>query len=556
MKQYKVADFFCGGGGFSEGFKLAGFEIVFAVDRWQPAVTTHHANHPNANTYLGDVIKISNLQEKEFHALVPDTEIIIGSPPCTSFSNSNKSGKADKSLGIQLIEAYLRIIARKKIKSGSKLKHWVLENVPNVESYIKDEYTYRELGLEEEGMLQVKYPSSKVYNSKYFGVASNRKRYFCGDFPEPEQLIVNDEDVRTVNDILKVLKKPNNNLEEVLQDPNFTDFRLVSKNVTDHHYIMEIAEFEWQKARRAKQDKGYMGKMSFPENLDKPSRTIMATMSSCARESIIYPYIPEENRFRVPTVREIGCIMSYPLDYRFYGQSKSIKYKLVGNSVPPKMSYAIAQAIADYNDLELPEKYVPIEFNDKALEDFKNLNLDIFHLNIEKSKKATAKFKYHIPYLTIKTYRVELTNYHSDFKNLDFKWNVEIHKSQGPMAKVYVPKIENIQLEGSTIIGMDKFIKILSEKLVDYNKFQQIYCMSSSEINNFGLIGPYELLGLIKDFLINEIPSKQFDEMVEVSNEKLTLPKPIIIGYFILYTIIHKMKSSGANHPIKNSLNR
>ena len=45
---YRVADFFCGGGGFSEGFKLAGFKIAFAVDKWQPAVTTHHANHPNA----------------------------------------------------------------------------------------------------------------------------------------------------------------------------------------------------------------------------------------------------------------------------------------------------------------------------------------------------------------------------------------------------------------------------------------------------------------------------------------------------------------------------
>ena len=28
----KVVDFFCGGGGFSEGFRQAGFDIVFAVD--------------------------------------------------------------------------------------------------------------------------------------------------------------------------------------------------------------------------------------------------------------------------------------------------------------------------------------------------------------------------------------------------------------------------------------------------------------------------------------------------------------------------------------------
>ena len=33
----RVADFFCGGGGFSEGFRQAGFKIVFAVDKWEPA---------------------------------------------------------------------------------------------------------------------------------------------------------------------------------------------------------------------------------------------------------------------------------------------------------------------------------------------------------------------------------------------------------------------------------------------------------------------------------------------------------------------------------------
>ena len=36
--EMRVADFFCGGGGFSEGFRQAGFEIVFAVDKWGPAV--------------------------------------------------------------------------------------------------------------------------------------------------------------------------------------------------------------------------------------------------------------------------------------------------------------------------------------------------------------------------------------------------------------------------------------------------------------------------------------------------------------------------------------
>lgn len=46
----RVADFFCGGGGFSEGFRQAGFEIVFAVDKWEPAVTTYHENKSNSHS--------------------------------------------------------------------------------------------------------------------------------------------------------------------------------------------------------------------------------------------------------------------------------------------------------------------------------------------------------------------------------------------------------------------------------------------------------------------------------------------------------------------------
>ena len=183
---YRVADIFCGCGGFSDGFRMAGHKIVFAVDKWQPAVTTHHANHPRAKTILDDVIRISKLPDDEFHNIIPDTEIILGSPPCTYFSSSNKSGNGDKSLGIELIKAYLRIVARKQIKRDSILKHWILENVPNVEEYLQSEYNLKELGINKSSILKVKYDSSRVYNAKYFGVASNRKRYFCGDFPEPE----------------------------------------------------------------------------------------------------------------------------------------------------------------------------------------------------------------------------------------------------------------------------------------------------------------------------------------------------------------------------------
>lgn len=142
-----VIDFFCGGGGFSEGFRQAGFDIIWAVDNWKVAVDTHNENHPEGTAICDDVIRISQLPDKEFHELVPDSNVIIGSPPCTFFSNSNRSGNGDKEKGKELILAYLCIVARKMFRKNSVLQYWLLENVPKVETHIQDAYTMEELGL-------------------------------------------------------------------------------------------------------------------------------------------------------------------------------------------------------------------------------------------------------------------------------------------------------------------------------------------------------------------------------------------------------------------------
>jgi DNA (cytosine-5)-methyltransferase 1 len=80
---------------------------------------------------------------------LPNTEIIIGSPPCVSFSSSNKSGNADKSLGVELTETFLRIVAVKKHQPNSILKAWFMENVVNSKRYLQTAYTFKDLGLSE-----------------------------------------------------------------------------------------------------------------------------------------------------------------------------------------------------------------------------------------------------------------------------------------------------------------------------------------------------------------------------------------------------------------------
>lgn len=529
----RVIDFYCGAGGFSEGFRQAGFEIIFAVDNWQPAVTTFKANKPNANVLLDDVLRISLLNDDEFESIVPDSEVIIGSPPCVAFSNSNKSGNGDKSLGIKLIEAFFRIVARKKFKQDSKLKYWVLENVPKAANHIKESYYPEDLGLIGNFVLRPKDGATGVYNAKNFGAPTNRKRFLCGEFPMPIQTH-SDENGITLRSVLESL----GNESKYISDINYPGFSLLRNQVTDHHYINKVAPFEWKAAKRLKQDRGYMGRMSFPENLDKPARTVMATMSTSSRESMILGN--GKDNYRLPTIRESASIMSFPIDYKFYGKSKGIKHTLVGNSVPPKLSYAIAKAILTENNLAVDDLYLPIKHD--STDDFINLNYMTFPTKIEKPRRDIAKFKYHIPYSIFSSYRVELTNYHSNFNGKHFQWNVEIHYSQGKKkATKFTPSISLDILELEYRDAIFRFVDSIRDKIVSHDKFQEIYCMTSEARNALQLWGPYELLDKIKEMIDKTITKSNQGFMMNTDTSPDKLPLATILGYITLRQIINEM---------------
>lgn len=541
----KVADFFCGGGGFSEGFRQAGFKIVFAVDKWLPAVKTYQANKPGANVIQDDIIRIANLPDEEFDTLIPDTEIIIGSPPCQSFSYSNKSGNADKSIGVMLIEAYLKIIARKKFKKGSILKYWILENVPAVEGYIKEEYTAADFNLTGDFVLHTKGLNAGRYNAKYFGAPTNRERYLCGDFPQL-QATHNDSNVVTLGRVLESLEKPLNCSTNEIEDINYPGLRLNYEDITDNDYIYEVAEFEWRTAKRLKQDRGYMGKMSFPENLDKPARTVMATMTTSSREAMILSY--GINHYRLPTVRESACMMSFPIDYWFCGKSIGIKHTLVGNAVPPKLSYAIAVAIAREEKLQIPNIYPKISHD--YVENFYNLNGKHFEIKKEKRRRIVSKFKYHVPYLIIDAYRVELTNYNSNFEQKRFVWTAEIHYSQGKnKADKFTPMVTSSLIPTSYKVEVSNFLRSLRKYSYGANGFQTIYCMTSEERKEQKLVGPYELLDKIKKFIVDILPKNIWNKLVPVfySDRVLNIPMAIVLSYYVLKEFTENNLKSGGD---------
>ena len=64
----KLVTFFAGAGGLDWGFSKAGFDVIWAVDNWQPAVKTHKKNHPISHTICDDVLRIASLPDDELQA--------------------------------------------------------------------------------------------------------------------------------------------------------------------------------------------------------------------------------------------------------------------------------------------------------------------------------------------------------------------------------------------------------------------------------------------------------------------------------------------------------
>lgn len=75
----RAVDLFAGAGGFSEGARMAGLEVVWAANHWPVAVEWHAANHPDTAHICQD------LQQADFRQM-PAHDILLASPACQGHS--------------------------------------------------------------------------------------------------------------------------------------------------------------------------------------------------------------------------------------------------------------------------------------------------------------------------------------------------------------------------------------------------------------------------------------------------------------------------------------
>jgi len=554
-----VADLFCGAGGFSEGFRQKDFSLVYGLDNWHPAIRTSRYNHPSVVYDERDILTL-DFGKLPTHLL--NVDVMIASPPCVSFSRSNRMGKADKDDGIELIKKTLGLIAW--LKEHGELKYWVIENVPNTKKHIRDKYDWDYLGLPDKGTtLEVK--RKEIYNSEDFGVPQRRRRLFFGDFPNPKPL--GSDNKITVEDVFSKLQNPLKGRDgsevDLIEDPCYPSLSLKKEDLTDHFYDTTIREERWRRAKDLKEDHGYMGRMTFPDETDRPSRTVMATRSASSRESMIFGVNVNGKegyeKYRLPTVREIATFMSFPITYQFQGRTETEKYRLVGNAVPPKVSAVIAESIARKLGHETPESFPHLEPKGDLETDLTGTEP-----SLKKLGNRRPNFNWHIDYLQDKGFRVDLHSRDSDFEKGDIVWKAVLHKGSGykHRKEAEYTKKELDVLKGSNIstdinnnvddieYRLEKFEEDLSrrfeEDLTSSKRFLDIY------VKRYDGLGPRKTLRKMKEMIDEHFPKERF-EPIEIENDGIIdmdverIPVRIVAGMIGLKYIVETVSNNEIN---------
>jgi DNA (cytosine-5)-methyltransferase 1 len=558
MSKLRVIDFFCGAGGFSEGFRHMGYEIVYGFDHWKPAVDTYNHNF-SLNCEVKNILDFKHsIDEIE---KLPNTEIIIGSPPCVSFSSSNKSGNADKSLGVNLTETFLRIIAVKKHQPNSVLKAWFMENVVNSKRYLQTAYTFKDLGLSEWANknrispLKIAidlYDNTTIINSADYGSYQARKRVISGEIIKKGKLIIpktthsengldGKEKYLTIGKMKKNFPHPfTKKSDKKIKDPQY-QLEIPQNQLTDHFYDTGIYRVEWKLSKYWKTNHPFMGKMSFPENENKPSRTITATKIANSRESIIYK--SELNRigdgeYRLPTVREASIIMGFPITYQFLGADNS-KWRLVGNAVCCSVSRAFAKMVLEELRYKIP-KYLVLN-SEPNIDGVTNLNtykLKVF--DKPPVKNQGSRFRRHA--IKDGNLTVTLSNYdiEKNTKSAEGKWFTSIQYGTGkgfPIQKINDMFYKNIEELIKEYKGGNEFLKYInngfSEKIGNAKELQKLYELQKS---NSKYTEPTELVDTVQDLI-----EKLNIENIEVVQNKIKVfkhkDKVPVKQFFALYAI-------------------
>ncbi|MHB1147490.1 MAG: DNA cytosine methyltransferase [Lutibacter sp.] len=340
-----VAELFCGCGGTSLGFEMAGFETVLGCDIHTPSIQTFQANHPDCSTITGDVKKVNPEVIKEL-LNGRQLDVLIGGIPCQGFSLNNRKRHEndDRNFMYKEFAKFVEVLQPTVV---------VLENVSGMKStgnFVND----IEAHLSQIGNMKVK---SKLLYAPDYGVPQKRTRLvFVGirdkkfDFndiikthgPNTDNNYVTIKDaigdlpsLKTKETKSKYQKMPFSNFQELMR---LNTNGSVSNHTAPNHPLATIEKIKNTKPGEPMYER-FKQRIRLAWDILSPTQ-----VSGGIRPQFQFGH-PEDNRGL--SIRERCRIQSFPDNFIVKGGTVQARVQ-TGNAVPPLLAKAVALAIKKY----------------------------------------------------------------------------------------------------------------------------------------------------------------------------------------------------------------
>ena len=317
-----------------EGFKHAGFEVVWANENHAPTVRALQVNNPS--------LEISSASISELGATeVPKVDGFIGGPPCQSWSVAG-ANKGDGDPRGRTLWDYVRVI-----EEGFP-PFFVLENVPGMLAPNHRHSFVRLLGRLTGAGYNVSYG---LLNSRDYLVPQERKRLFivgyridAEDFFSVPPIA---DRVVSIADALSGID-PETAVPLKTSDRGFAE----TEPLQGHHFL----------------DQEHYSYIFMSRNRVRPPSSVAFTVQASGNHAQLHPKAPpmewvEENVYRFAagqehlyrriSVRESARIQTFSDDFLVSFDKITDGYRMVGNAVPVNLARAVAAQIrTDLGDIQ------------------------------------------------------------------------------------------------------------------------------------------------------------------------------------------------------------
>lgn len=369
-RQLTALDFFAGAGGISLGLEQAGFRVLAANELEPQHLLVHAKNLPGAKPLLGSIEDWTAERIFDLLGIGPgDLDVVAGGPPCQGFSVIGRRDLTDPRNNLALTFAQRVLELRPRA--------FVMENVPGMRAG-----PFREVLDAVVEYLAPYYdiPEVEVLNAADYGVPQNRKRLFVigidrslgvtprypakthstdpalGRLPTPTvRDAIWDLPTRmmTVNGGSQLPHRfeATSEYAREMRSPRFDALDRAhprlgwDSSVLDNCDITAHTPAVVERFRATKPGKQEAVSRFYRLKLDGVSYTLRAgTGPERGSHTAARPIHPSSAR--VITVREAARLHSFPDWYSFH-ETIWHGFREVGNSVPPRMMRAVANAVRD-----------------------------------------------------------------------------------------------------------------------------------------------------------------------------------------------------------------